>query len=201
METSREAISTSSTSVSLRAGIAVRNLRKRFGSFTGTGQRLGGGAGRVADRAAGTERQWQVDVVARHRRPGRAGGGEVVIGDQVATIAAPAAQRRLRLPALRRLQAHDRARQRRLRLAHPQAAQGGDSRSGSTSCCSWCSWTASPSATRPSSPAGSGSGWRWRGRWRSNRGCCCWTSRSVPWMRGCARSCATGCAGCTTRSR
>ena len=32
-------------------------------------------------------------------------------------------------------------------------------------------------------------------RWRSSRGCCS-TSRSARWMRGCARSCATGCAAC-----
>ena len=43
---------------------------------------------------------------------------------------AAAARHRLRLPALRRVQAHDRARQRRLRPAHPQAPEGRDRREG-----------------------------------------------------------------------
>jgi len=48
--------------------------------------------------------------------------------------------------------------------------------------------------------ADSGSGSRWRARWPSSRGCCCSTSPSVHLMRACARNCAAGCAGCTTRS-
>lgn len=41
-------------------------------------------------------------------------------------------------------------------------------------------WPASRTATPTSSPAGSGSGWRWPARWRSIRRCCCSTSRSAP---------------------
>jgi sulfate transport system ATP-binding protein len=48
--------------------------------------------------------------------------------------------------------------------------------------------------------AANGSGWRWRGRWRSSRGCCCWTSPSGRLTPGSARSCATGCGDCTSRS-
>ena len=51
-----------------------------------------------------------------------------------------------------------------------------------------------------SSPAGSGSAWRWRGPWRSSRRCCCSTSRSARSTPRCGRSCGSGCAGCTTRS-
>jgi sulfate transport system substrate-binding protein len=40
---------------------------------------------------------------------------------------------------------------------------------------------------------------RWRGRSRSSPGCCCSTSRSARSMPRCARNCAVGCAGCTTR--
>ena len=47
---------------------------------------------------------------------------------------AAGARRRLRLPALRRLQAHDRVRQRRVRTEDPQAAEGGDRRSACISC-------------------------------------------------------------------
>ena len=56
-----------------------------------------------------------------------------------------------------------------------------------------------PTGARRSSPAGSGSAWRWRGRWRSSRRCCCSTSRSARSTPRCARSCAAGCGGCTTR--
>ena len=52
---------------------------------------------------------------------------------------------------------------------------------------------------RRSCPAASASGWRWPARWPSSRRCCCWTSRSARWTPRCARSCATGCGGCTTR--
>ena len=51
------------------------------------------------------------------------------------------ARHRLRVPALRRLQAHDRAQERRLRPRDPQAAQGRDPQARSTSCSSWCSST------------------------------------------------------------
>ena len=34
-------------------------------------------------------------------------------------------------------------------------------------------------ASRTSSPAASGSAWRWRARWSSSRRCCCSTSRSA----------------------
>ena len=40
---------------------------------------------------------------------------------------------------------------------------------------------------RASCRAGSSNGWRWRGRWRCGRGCCCWTSRFPTWMRRCGR--------------
>lgn len=48
----------------------------------------------------------------------------------------------------------------------------------------------------PSSPAASGSAWRWRVRWQSSRACCCSTSRSARWMRKCAAICAAGSASC-----
>ena len=52
--------------------------------------------------------------------------------------------------------------------------------------------------SRTSSRAGNASGWPWRGRWRSSRGCCCSTSRSAPSTRRSARSSAPGCAASTT---
>jgi hypothetical protein len=48
--------------------------------------------------------------------------------------------------------------------------------------------TIPPGPTR-SCRAGSGSAWRWRGRWPATRGCCCWMSRLAPWTRSCASPC------------
>ena len=48
------------------------------------------------------------------------------------------------------------------------------------------------------SPAVSASAWPWPGRWRSSRRCCCSTSRLGRSTRRCARTCAPGCATCTT---
>ena len=45
----------------------------------------------------------------------------------------------------------------------------------------------SPSASRTSSPAASGSAWRWPARSPSGRRCCCSTSRSARSTRSCAR--------------
>ncbi len=53
-------------------------------------------------------------------------------------------------------------------------------------------------AIRPNFPAASGSAWRWPAHWPSSRRCCCSTSRSAPSTPRCARSCAAGCADCTT---
>ena len=61
-------------------------------------------------------------------------GDVLIAGEAVDRAAAAGARRRLRLPALRRLQAHDRARQRRLRPEDPQAARRPRSASASTSC-------------------------------------------------------------------
>ena len=143
---------------------------KQFGDFVALDDVSIDVAGRLADRAARPERQRQVDAAARDRRARGARLGQVVISGEDATARpGPAPQRRLRVPALRRLQAHDGARQRRLRAEHPQAPQGRDRARGSTSCSRWSSSRASATATRRSSPAASASGWRWPARWRSSR--------------------------------
>ena len=126
--------------------------------------------------------------------------GAVVIGGEDATkLPAAQARRRLRVPALRRVQAHDRARERRVRPRDPQARPRPRSKRASTSCSSWCSSTASPTATRRSSRAASASAWRSPARSPSSPRCCCSTSRSARSTRTSARSCGRGCGGCTTR--
>ena len=113
------------------------------------------------------------------------------------------AQRRLRVPALRAVPAHDRGRQHRLRPQGARRARSGRrareirarvqraARAGAAR-------AASASAIPRSSPAASASAWRWPARWPSSRACCCSTSRSARSTPRCARNCAAGCARSTT---
>ena len=101
---------------------ALRRLRR-------TRQRLAGGADRSLYGAARPQRQRQVDAPARDRRAGDAGRRRDRDLRRGRDRARPAeARRRLRLPALRRLQAHDGPQQRGLRAGDQEAAEGGDPR-------------------------------------------------------------------------
>ena len=181
--------------------IVVDQSRKRFGDFTALDDVSLDVPRRLADGAARTERQRQVDAAARHRRArGARRRRRRSSADEDAT--SPPPQRRdvgfvfQHYAAFKHMTVRE---ERRLRPDDPQAAEGRDRGSASTSCCGSCSSTASPTATRRSSPAASGSAWRSPARWRSSRACCCSTSRSARSTRPCARSCAPGCAACTTR--
>ena len=127
--------------------IEVSGVTKRFGDFVAlddvnvtipTGQLTallgpsGGGKSTLLRIIAGLDSAdtGTIDIEGTERHP--AAGAE--------------AQRRLRVPALRGLQAHDGGEERRLRPGDPQAAQGGDRGSASTSC--------SSSSTSRSSPTG-----------------------------------------------
>jgi sulfate/thiosulfate transport system ATP-binding protein len=69
----------------------------------------------------------------------------------------------------------------------------------STTCWRSSDWPGSSPATPANYPAASVSGWRWPGRWRWIRRCCCLTSRSVHWTPKCVRTCGPGCGDCTTK--
>ena len=133
-------------------------------------------------RPARAERQRQVDPAARRspgsRRPTRAR----IVHRRTRTPPACRAQagHRLRVPALRAVQAHDRARQRGLRAEHPQAPQGGDRRARGRAARAGPPRAASPTATRPSSRAVSASAWRSPARSPWSPRSCCSTSRSAP---------------------
>ena len=180
--------------------IEVRNISKRFGDFRALDDVSHRRRERLADRAARPVGLGQVDPAPHHRgaRAARRGRDQARRRGRDAADAAEA-RRRLRLPALRRVQAHDGARQHRVRPQDPQAAEGRGDASASTSCSTSCSCRASATGTRRSSPAASGSAWRSPARSRPSRRCCCSTSRSARSTRACARSCASGCGGCTRR--
>ena len=96
-------------------------------------------AHRPADRAARAQRWRQVHAAADHRRPrGRRQRHRDHRGQRGDPPAAAEAQRGLRLPALRGLQAHERGQERRVRPRDPQAPEGGDREARSPSCSSWC---------------------------------------------------------------
>ena len=109
-------------------------------------------------------------------------------------------RRRVRLPALRRVQAHDRARQRRVRPDDPQAAQGRDRLARRRAARGGRPRRLRRRATRPSSPAASASAWPSPARSQSSPRSCCSTSRSARSTPRSATSCAPGSAGSTTRS-
>ena len=152
--------------------IIVRDVSKNFGDFAALDRRVRRHPDRGAHRAARAQRRRQVDAAAGHRRPGDSPTRGLV------EIEGARRHRRCRrsdrgvgfvfqhYAAFKHMTVRA---QRRLRPGDPQAAQGRDQRSGSTSCSSSCTWSSSPTATRRSSPAASGSGWRWPARSPSSR--------------------------------
>ena len=172
-----------------------------FGSFVALDNvslEVPGGELVAAARAFGLR---QDDAAAHHRRPRGAGRGHGALPRRGRhRVARARAQRRLRVPALRAVPPHDRVREHRVRPARAALRPRTRSTTASTSSCGWCSSRASGDPSRRSSPADSASAWRWPARWRRSPRCCCSTSPSARSTPRCARSCGSGCAGCTTRS-
>ena len=110
--------------------ISVRNVSKRFGDFVALDDVSVEVTGRLADRAARPERQRQVDAPARDRRPraARLAAPSSIGQTDVTGRAAAGPRRRLRLPALRGVQAHDGARQRRLRRSRSASGRSAEIR-------------------------------------------------------------------------
>ena len=107
--------------------ISVRRVTKRFDDFLALDDVSVEVDNGVSDGAARAQRQRQVHAAADRRGVGDRGPGQRLHRRQGRHRTAAAGTRgRLRLPALRRVQAHDGVRQRRLRSQDPQAAEGGD---------------------------------------------------------------------------
>ncbi len=171
---------------SSRPWTASRSRCRRASSWRCSGRRA-----RARARSCGSSPGWS--------RPTRADGRADRRGRHEPSR--PAAGRRVRLPALRAVPPHDGPRRTsRSAWRSSKPARGRRSARGSTSCSTWSSSPAMPSAIRRSSRAASGSGWRWRGPWRPGPRSCSSTSRSAPSTRRSATSCAPGSAGSTTRS-
>ena len=183
-------------------GISVRNVTKRFGDFVAARQRQRRGPARRAGRAARPVRLRQDDAAAHHRRArdGRQRLDPLRRGGRHRPLAARP-QRRLRLPALRALPPHDACSR-----TSPSACACGSGSAPTIDAARPRAAAPDPArgprqpGARRSSPAASASASRWRARSRRRRRCCCSTSRSARSTPRCARSCASGCAACTTRS-
>ena len=109
--------------------IVVDSVSKRFGDFVALDDvslEVRDGSLTALLGPSGSGKSTLLRVIAGLEQPDSRHGPDRRRGrDQQA---APAPQRRLRLPALRGLQAHDGARERRLRPDDPQAAEGRDRR-------------------------------------------------------------------------
>ena len=153
-----------------KMSIDVTGVTKKFGDFVAlddvtvslpTGQ---------LTALLGPVRRRQVDAAADHRgaRPGRHRHRRPSRAARPRTCRARKRNVGLRLPALRGLQAHVGGQERRVRPRDPQAAQGRDRASGSTSCSTWCTSRSSrdrmPVAAlgRPAPAHGAGPGARGR---------------------------------------
>ena len=62
----------------------------------------------------------------------------------------------------------------------------------------WWAWPTGPDTSRTSSPAGSSSGSRWRGRWSPRRRWCWPTSRPATWTPTRPRTCSPCSTDCTS---
>ena len=110
-------------------GIAVENVTKRFGDFVALDDvsiDVPDGGLTALLGPSGSGKSTLLRVIAGLEEPDE---GRVVISGQDNTERPrPGPQRRLRLPALRRLQAHDGLRQHRLRAQDPRRGHGQDPR-------------------------------------------------------------------------
>ena len=81
---------------------------------------------------------------------------------------------------------------------HPAAGPGVRRRPGRRRATCWTgsTWPGSATGSWTRSPAASGSGCSWPGRWPRARRCCCWTSRPAPWTSATSRRCWSWWTGC-----
>ncbi len=129
-----------------------------------------------------------------------ADGGTVEYhGEDVTSRAAAERNVGFRVSALRPVPTHERVREHRLWPARAQAAAAGGFQARPRAVVAGAAGELGAAVSVAAFRRAAAARGAWLGRWRSSRRCCCSTSRSAPWTPRCARSCGSGCGGCTTR--
>ena len=163
--------------------IAVRNISKSFGTtpvLEDINLDVTSGALTALLGPSGGGKSTLLRIIAGLETPDV--GTVSILGQESTHLPAPATQRRLRLPALRSLQAPERLPQRGLRAGGAQSGARKTSASAlmTSSCSSWSTWSSSPTGCPRSSPGVSASAWPWPGPSPSSPACSSSTSPSAP---------------------